>query len=74
MGKMNGELILMSFYKLSYYKIEEIIDEDNNIWAISPNYLFHWDLETLQLKFSYSLGFTATYTYDKSFTATYTLL
>ncbi|GBC16149.2 hypothetical protein GLOIN_2v1731430 [Rhizophagus irregularis DAOM 181602=DAOM 197198] len=35
------------------------IDENDNIWVISPNYLFHWDLEKFRLKFSYSLGFTA---------------
>ncbi|PKY55888.1 hypothetical protein RhiirA4_548963 [Rhizophagus irregularis] len=35
------------------------IDENDNIWVISPNYLFHWDLAKFRFKFSYSLGFTA---------------
>ncbi|GBB94814.1 hypothetical protein RclHR1_02420001 [Rhizophagus clarus] len=59
--KMNDELVLMSFYKLSNYVKEVIIDENNNIWATSSSCLFHFDLETLQLKFSYSLGFAEPY-------------
>ncbi|PKC75826.1 hypothetical protein RhiirA1_436022 [Rhizophagus irregularis] len=42
------------------------IDENDNIWVISPNYLFHLDLKKFRLKFSYSLGFTAEV--DKRFT------
>ncbi|GES84866.1 hypothetical protein GLOIN_2v1781806 [Rhizophagus clarus] len=57
-----NELCLNSSYKLSscYKGVKGVfIDEDiNNIWAVSLNYLFHWDLNSLQLKFSYSLGFT----------------
>ncbi|GES84870.1 hypothetical protein GLOIN_2v1781806 [Rhizophagus clarus] len=64
--QIGDELILMSSYKLTYHAKEVIqaneviIDENSYIWAISSNYLFHWNLETLQLKFSYSLGFTVT--------------
>ncbi|CAB5374190.1 unnamed protein product [Rhizophagus irregularis] len=58
--EINDELILMSSCEISNNK-GNFIDEDNNVWAISSNYLFHWDLETLRLKFSYSLGFTATH-------------
>ncbi|GBB87150.1 hypothetical protein RclHR1_01360021 [Rhizophagus clarus] len=54
----NDELNLMSSYKLSSCNKGVFIDEDNNIWAVSPNYLFHWDSKTLQLEISYSLGFT----------------
>ncbi|PKC16704.1 hypothetical protein RhiirA5_406700 [Rhizophagus irregularis] len=62
--KMSNELSLVSSYKLSNYTNEVFIDDDN-IWIISQNYLFHWDLKTFQLKFSYSLGFTTGY-YDVS--------
>ncbi|CAG8508211.1 4233_t:CDS:2 [Rhizophagus irregularis] len=72
---MSNELSLMSSYELSscnklitgklidYIKkvINGVFIDDDNIWVISPHYLFHWDLETFQLKFSYSLGFTAKY-------------
>ncbi|GET58058.1 hypothetical protein GLOIN_2v1781806 [Rhizophagus irregularis DAOM 181602=DAOM 197198] len=58
--EINDELILMSSCEISNNK-GNFIDEDNNVWAISSNYLFHWDLETSRLKFSYSLGFTATH-------------
>ncbi|GBB84652.1 hypothetical protein RclHR1_11220001 [Rhizophagus clarus] len=51
--KMNDELVLMSSYKLSNKVAGGIIDENNNIWAISSSSLFHWNLEPLQLKFSY---------------------
>jgi hypothetical protein len=57
--KINDELVLMSSYELIYHVIEGTIDEDNNIWAISSRCLFHWDLETLRLKYNYSLGFIA---------------
>ncbi|CAB4441941.1 unnamed protein product [Rhizophagus irregularis] len=72
---MSNELSLMSSYELSscnklitgklidYIKkvINGVFIDDDNIWVISSHYLFHWDLETFQLKFSYSLGFTAKY-------------
>ncbi|PKC05524.1 hypothetical protein RhiirA5_420819 [Rhizophagus irregularis] len=58
--EINDELILMSSCEISNNK-GNFIDEDNNVWAISSNYLFHWDLETSRLKFSYSLGFMATH-------------
>ncbi|RIA96285.1 hypothetical protein C1645_733380 [Glomus cerebriforme] len=59
-SKKDGELNLISSHELSDNIIGGIIDVDNNnIWAISSNYLFQWDAETLQLKFSYLLGFTA---------------
>jgi hypothetical protein len=66
--KTNDELTLMSFclYNKAYYLYNKavlglFIDEDNNsIWTISQNDLFQWDLKTLQFKFNYSLGFTAT--------------
>ncbi|RIA86106.1 hypothetical protein C1645_856790 [Glomus cerebriforme] len=48
--------------KLSGRIVGISIDVDKeNIWAISLNYLFQLDLETLQLKFSYSLGFNTIY-------------
>ncbi|CAB5374176.1 unnamed protein product [Rhizophagus irregularis] len=64
--KMSNELSLVSSHELTslapYNKvIKEVLVDDDNIWVISPNYLFHWDLKTFQLKFSYSLGFTTTY-------------
>ncbi|CAG8660304.1 18499_t:CDS:2 [Rhizophagus irregularis] len=64
-NKINGDLILKSSSRLSGRIIGVTIDVDNdNIWAISDNYLFKWDLETLELKFSYSLGFTVIYNID----------
>ncbi|EXX75558.1 hypothetical protein RirG_040820 [Rhizophagus irregularis DAOM 197198w] len=69
------ELSLVSFYELSSLLsdneiIKEVLIDDENIWVITLSYLFHWDLKTVQLKFSYSLGFTTTYknenTYEKS--------
>jgi hypothetical protein len=65
--KKNDELILKSSHELlSYNEVIErgsiakvYIDEDENIWVISTNYLFHWDSKTYRMKFSYSLGFTA---------------
>jgi hypothetical protein len=59
--KTNDELTLMSSHSCNDSVIGMFIDEDNNsIWTISQNYLFQWDLKTLQLKFNYSLGFTVT--------------
>src|ERR1051325_8834476 len=58
--KISDELILNSGYKLSSNMRGGII-ENNKIWAISSNYLFQWDLETLRLECSYSLGFTTTF-------------
>ncbi|POG65355.1 hypothetical protein GLOIN_2v1483183 [Rhizophagus irregularis DAOM 181602=DAOM 197198] len=72
--KMSNELSLVSFYELSslsslYEVIKEVLIDDDNIWVISPNYLFHWDMKTFQLKFSYSLEFTTENSqYDKEFT------
>ncbi|CAB4431547.1 unnamed protein product [Rhizophagus irregularis] len=64
-GKNSNELSLISSHELSSYNevILGVFIDDNNIWVISPNYLFHWDLgtlETFQLKSSYSLGFMIT--------------
>ncbi|PKY48867.1 hypothetical protein RhiirA4_464593 [Rhizophagus irregularis] len=68
--KMSNELSLVSFYELSDNGIiKEVLIDDDNIWVISANYLFHRDLKTFQLKFSYSLGFTTTY--KKKDTLTY---
>ncbi|CAB5359498.1 unnamed protein product [Rhizophagus irregularis] len=64
-NKINGDLILKLSSRLSGRIIGVTIDVDNdNIWAISDNYLFKWDLETLELKFSYFLGFTVIYNID----------
>ncbi|CAB4441887.1 unnamed protein product [Rhizophagus irregularis] len=66
--KMSNELSLVSYHKLlsSYNNvIKGVFIDDDNIWVISPNYLFHWDLKTFQLKFSYSLGFTTKYDVKK---------
>ncbi|RIA84298.1 hypothetical protein C1645_832487 [Glomus cerebriforme] len=51
------KLILISSHKL-LGRIEDIDVDENNIWAISSNYLFQWDSQTLQLISSYYLGFT----------------
>ncbi|PKC11288.1 hypothetical protein RhiirA5_497817 [Rhizophagus irregularis] len=52
-NKINGNLILKSSSRLSGRIIGLTIDVDNdNIWAISDNYLFKWDFETLELKFN----------------------
>jgi hypothetical protein len=68
--KTNDELTLMSSHSCNDSVIGMFIDEDNNsIWTISQNYLFQWDLKTLQLKFNYSLGFTSTRTTRKPFDA-----
>ncbi|PKB93339.1 hypothetical protein RhiirA5_441574, partial [Rhizophagus irregularis] len=65
---MSNRLSLVSSRELLYNKvIKGVSIDDNNMWIISSNYLFHWDLETFQLKFSYSLGFTIEH-YDKKFT------
>jgi hypothetical protein len=54
-----NELNLMSSYELSSYnEIIAGVSIDEDIWVISPNYLFHWDLEAFRLENSYSLGFT----------------
>ncbi|PKY41347.1 hypothetical protein RhiirA4_454918 [Rhizophagus irregularis] len=60
----HDKISLMSSHRLSSYNevITGVSIDDNNIWIISPHYLFHWDLEKFQLKFSYSLRFTTTYT------------
>ncbi|GBC09542.1 hypothetical protein RclHR1_08970002 [Rhizophagus clarus] len=58
-GKTMGKMI-SSYEILSYNEVIKgvFIDGNDNIWGISPNHLFHWDLKTFQLKFNYSLGFT----------------
>jgi hypothetical protein len=58
--EMSNELSLMSSHKLLNNKvIKGVSIDDNDMWIISPNDLFHLDLKTFQLKFSYSLGFTS---------------
>ncbi|CAB4374118.1 unnamed protein product [Rhizophagus irregularis] len=57
--KMGNELSLVSSHELSSYNEDELLllnkvlnrvfIDDDNIWVISPNYLFHWDLETFQI-------------------------
>ncbi|PKC68002.1 hypothetical protein RhiirA1_457749 [Rhizophagus irregularis] len=60
----HDKISLMSSHRLSSYNevITGVSIDDNNIWIVSPHYLFHWDFEKFQLKFSYSLRFTTTYT------------
>ncbi|CAB4374133.1 unnamed protein product [Rhizophagus irregularis] len=67
--KMSNVLSLVSSHELSSYNdvINGMFIDDDNIWGISSNYLFHWDLETFKLKFSYSLGFTTEY-WNEEFT------
>ncbi|CAB5351320.1 unnamed protein product [Rhizophagus irregularis] len=71
-SKHDKMLSLVSSHKLlsSYNEvIKGVFIDEVNIWVISPNYLFHWDMKTFQLKFSYSLGFTTeNYRYEEEFT------
>ncbi|PKY59436.1 hypothetical protein RhiirA4_482187 [Rhizophagus irregularis] len=46
----------LNLIELSHYG-RGFIGVDNNIWVVYSNYLFHWNSDTLQLKFNYSLGF-----------------
>ncbi|PKY48868.1 hypothetical protein RhiirA4_464594 [Rhizophagus irregularis] len=70
LSNQSNVLSLMPFYVLLSYNdvIKEVLIDDDNIWVITLSYLFHWDLKTVQLKFSYSLGFTTTYKSDEKFT------